>query len=286
MKNTLIALSLCILLVFWSCRAPVSAPERLRLRTTEAMKAGGILTYTETVTDSTVLPTIFADSSSAYQESFTNPQTTVYSVAVSIPDTTKPWFKTITTITSPSVRDTSLPASNQIWQTIAYGTNVSQYNQTGGLVNSFTVPSDTEDLNDLPMMAEDTFTATDSMTTVFTSGLTGAGLSVSYSGSEIVASGAIPDTTSFTSYSYYNPVHLTMDSSKMFYTGSPYSTNHFSYSTIGAYRVATTITNFRYLTLPITQQDSIASWTPEFNFSALYTSTHVTITSISSVSIP
>jgi hypothetical protein len=286
MKNILIALSLCILLFFWSCKAPLTATEKLKLRTTEAMKLGGVLTYNETVTDSTVLPSIFADSSGSFKEAFTNPLTSTYSVAVSIPDTTRPWFQTTTTLTTPSARDTSMPTANQIWQTVAYGTNVTQYNLAGGVVNTFTVPSDSDDLNDLPMLSEDTLTATDSMTTVMKSGLTGSGLSVSYSGSEIVASGAIPDTTSFTSYSYYDPVHLTMDSSKLYYSGSPYSTNHFSYSTIGAHRVATTITNSRYFTMPIAQQDSIASWTPEFNFSALYASTRVTITSISSISIP
>ena len=274
------------LIFFEACKAPVAGPESFRLRSTIAMKLGGTLSYDETVTDSTVLPSIFADSSGSFKQSFTNTQTTIYHVVVSIPDTTKPWFKTVKTITTPSVRDTSMPAGSQIWQTISYGTNVSQYDQTGDLVNSFTVPSDTDDLLALPMMAEDTFTVTDSMKTVFTTGLTGVGQSVTTSGSEIIASGSIPDTTSFTATSYYNNVHLTIDSSIILSGSSPFISSHYSYSTIGAYRVATGITDVRYLSLPTAQRDSISGWTPEFNFSALYTSAHVTVTTISDVTIP
>ncbi len=131
------------------------------------MKLGGTLSYDETVTDSTLLPSIFADSSDTWKLSFTNRQTSVWHMVVSIPDTNNHYFKYVKTLTTPSVRDTSMPASSQVWKVVSYGTNVSEYDQAGNLVNSFTVPLDTDDLNELPMMAEDTFTATDSMRNVF-----------------------------------------------------------------------------------------------------------------------
>ena len=250
------------------------------------MKLGGVLTYDEAITDSTVLPSIFADSSDAAKLSFTNHQTSVWHMEVSIPDTTDHYFKYVKTLTTPSVRDTSKPATSQVWKVVSYGTNVSEYDQAGDLVNSFTVPLDTDDLNELPMMAEDTFTATDSMRTVFDSSLTANGQSVSTSGSEIIASGNIPDTSSFSATSYFDNSHLTQDSLHILSSSAPYQASYFSYSTIGAYRVTTGITDLQYLSMPTAQRDSISNWIHEFDFSALYTSTHVTITSISNVSIP
>jgi hypothetical protein len=139
------------------------------------------------------------------------------------------------------------------------------------------------------MIATDTLTANDSIRSVFTSGLTGAGQTVTTLGSgEIEAAATIPDTTSFTGNAFFNSNYLTQDSIQIMYSGAPYSKSNFSYTLVGAYRVATLITDLRYASLPSSEQTvfSTTAGTMGVSVSFLYSATEVKTTSISSISIP
>jgi hypothetical protein len=270
-----------------SCTHPVANEPRNSLHLTMAMKLGGNLTYDETVTDSTVLPSNFIDSSTTFKAIFCNSQTSSYHFVVSIPDTSLPYFQTVQTLTSPSVRDTTGPGGSQLWKTVTYGGTADDYDSSGALANSYTLTLDSADLNGLPLIATDTVTANDSIRTLFEANMTSNGQTVTTgTGGEIISSASVPGVSGFSGIAYFNPNYLTMDSVVLSKSGSQYSRSHISYTTVGAWRVASFITDWNYLTLPSTEQSAITTAANGDDYSYLYSTVHVKITTISDISIP
>ena len=279
------ALPYFVLFFAVSCRQQILAPQANHARYTIAMKQGGALEYDETVTDSTVLPSQFADSSADFKSLISNAQTTTYHVRVTVPDLSVPYFQTERTITTPSIRDTSKSAATQVWKVKTYGTSCYEYDANNNLINSFSITADTADLEGLPMLAVDTVTANDSMRSIVTTGITYAGQSASTTGTEIIASGPIPNTSS-TMTIYLDKTNLTEDSSQVITDGDVNYCSRQTYTTVGGFRIATGIVAITSCSVPSETRTSYEETSNGFDISFLYQSTHVKATTISNIQLP
>jgi hypothetical protein len=274
--------------------ANVTSPH-LRPLFLTTLKAGGQLQYDEEDVDSTALPTGYADSSASFKSSITNWQDSKWHVVITVPDSTKPYFKTVKTAYWIASRDTLAAAGAQIWQTVTYGTNYSSYDANGDLIssNTITVDSAGADLDDIPIAASQDSIVTDSSRNYFDSVLTANGQSVStYGSSEIKSTSTFSaEGNMLSALMYFDKNYLTLDSASIGLSGGATRTGQKNtYSSQGGYRIATTTVTTQY---PVITSSEIADFksylstpTSYYNVDPAFGANHIIITTLSNIELP